>query len=69
MGQWNVGSSPQRAGMEVAIHIEAAEGAFNGIDHAILITIQLLEMIVREVGILRVSDARLPGIWAWIIAL
>lgn len=59
----------QCARMEVAIHVDAAERAFNRIDHAVLIAIQFLEVIVREVRILGVWDACLSGIRAWIITL
>jgi hypothetical protein len=55
--------------MEVAIHVDAAERALNGVDHAVLIAIQFLEVIVRQVRILRVWDARLSRIWARIVAL
>ena len=32
----------QRAGVEIAIHIDAAERPFNGVDPAVLIAVQLL---------------------------
>ena len=48
----------QRAGMEVAIHVDAAERALYGIDLAVLIPIQLLEMIMGEIQGLRMEDTR-----------
>src|SRR5690349_14060590 len=59
----------QRAGMEVAIHIDPAECAFYGIDLAVLIPIQLLEMIMGEIQGLRMEDTRRLCGRTWIIAL
>ena len=47
----------QRAGMEIAIHVDAAQGAFDRIDLPILVAIQLLKMIVGQVEPLRTGDA------------
>ena len=64
-----MGGLLQRAGMEVAIHVDAAERAFYGIDLAVLIPIQLLEVIMGEIQGLRMKDSRGICRRTWIVAL
>lgn len=59
----------QRAAMKVAIHVDAAQRPFNRVNHAILIAIQLLEMIMSEFRRLRATYGGGVGVWARVIAL
>src|SRR5512138_885785 len=65
----NVAHLLQRAGVEIAIDIDAAERAFDGIDFAVLIAIQLLEMIVSEILSLRAGYSGRGGPRKGVIAL
>ena len=40
--------------MQVPVHIDAAEGSFNRIDCAVLVAIQFLKVVVRQIGGLRI---------------
>ena len=51
----------QRAGVEIPIHIDAAERPFNGVDPAVLIAIQLLKMVVGQIECLRTRHAGRRG--------
>ena len=59
----------QRAAMKVAIHVDAAERPFNRVNHAVLIAIQLLEMIMSEFRRLRATYGGGVGVRARVIAL
>jgi len=48
----------QGSGMEIAIHVDAAQCPFHGIDFAVLIAVQLLKMIMRQIQRLGMGDAR-----------
>ena len=43
------GRLPKRAGVEITIHIDAAERSFNRVNHAVLIAIQLLKMVMGQI--------------------
>lgn len=45
----------QRAGMKITVHVDTAEGPFNRVDHAVLVAIQLLEMVMSEFRRLRAA--------------
>ena len=47
----------QGAGVEISIHVDAAECPFFGIYFAVLIAIELLEVIVGEIKCLRMRHA------------
>jgi hypothetical protein len=55
--------------MEIAIHVNAAKCPFHGINFAVLIAIQLLEMFMRHIVSLRTRDAGRYGAGAGIVAL
>lgn len=55
--------------MKIAVHIDTAERPFHGIDLAVLIAIQFLEMIMRQIQYLRMGDAGRGCGWTWIVAL
>lgn len=59
----------QGAGMKVAIHVDTAEGPFNRVDHAVLVAIQLLKMIMGEFRRLRAAYGGGIVVRAWIITL
>ena len=54
--------------LEIAIHVDATERFFDGIDHAVLITIQLLKMLMSQIGCLRTWHAGIST-GTWIVAL
>lgn len=58
----------QGAGMKIAIHVDTAEGPFHGVNHPVLVAIQLLKMIMGEFRRLRAAYGRV-SVRAWIIAL
>ena len=60
---------PKRAGVEITIHINAAERSFNGVNDAVLIAIQLLKMVMGQIECLRTRYAGGVGTRAGIIAL
>ena len=55
--------------MKVAIHVDAAQRPFNRVNHAILIAIQLLEMIMSEFRRLRATYGGGVGVRARVIPL
>ena len=59
----------QRAGVEISIHIDAAERPFNGVDPAVLIAVQLLKMVMGQIECLWTRDAGRRGSRARIVAL
>lgn len=65
----NVGYLLQRAGVEIAIDIDAAERTLDGVDFAVLIAIQLLEMILDNIMSLWTGYAGGGGARERIIAL
>jgi len=59
----------QGAGMKIAIHVNTAEGPFNRVDHAVLVAIQLLKMIMGKFRRLRAAYGSGISVRAWIITL
>lgn len=59
----------QGAGVEISIHVDAAECPFYGIYFAVLIAIEFLEVIVGEIKCLRMRHAGGIGRRTWIIPL
>ena len=59
----------QRAAMKIAIHVDTSKGPFHGVNHAILVAIQLLKMIMGEFRRLRAAYGGGIGVRAWIITL
>ena len=55
--------------VKIAVHIDAAERPFNRVNHAVLIAIQLLEMIMSEFRRLRATYGAGVGVRARVIAL
>ena len=43
--------------MKIAVHIDAAECPFDGIDDAVLITVEFLKMVMGQIGCLRTGNA------------
>lgn len=59
----------QGAGVEISIHVDAAECPFYRIYFAVLIAIELLEVIVGQIKCLRMRDAGGIRRRTWIIPL
>ena len=59
----------QGAGMKIAIHVDAAKRPFNRVNQAVLIAIQLLEMVMSEFRGLRAAYGSGVVVRAWIITL
>ena len=59
----------QGAGVEVSIHVDATECPFHGIYFAVLIAIELLEVIVGQIKCLRMRHAGGIRRRTWIIPL
>ena len=55
--------------MQVPVHIDAAEGPFNRIDCAVLVTIQFLKVVMRQIGGLRIWHPLVVRMRERIIAL
>jgi len=62
-------SLPESAGIKIAVHVDAAERPLDRIDSAILIAIQLLKMVMRQIGSLRIRDAGRVRMRTRIVAL
>lgn len=60
---------PKRAGIEIAIHIDAAECPFNRVNHAVLIAVQLLKMVMSQIECLRTLHAGRIAAGTGIVAL
>ena len=59
----------QGAGVEISVHVDAAECPFYGIYFAVLIAIELLEVIVGQIKCLRMRHAGGIRGRTWIIPL